>query len=911
LKLLIYESGLDIIGIAETWLGEEVGNVEIRIEGYKIYRKDRSQIKHEKRGGVLLYVKNDIITCDCGDLNKIQAESIWCKIVDKTGKGTEIVVGVCYKRPAAEAKEIEELFKVLQMAAKGEVLIMGDFNYPGINWETFESNNHGQAFRDLVMENFLIQHVREPTRESNVLDLVMSSNDGMVENLEVKENLGNSDHNTICWSLICDIKQVAIEKRQRRYQKGNYKLMRDNFQKIKWEEEFKGMDVENMWKRFCMLMELEVEKCVPVVKASGRYCPKWMNRAAKVARRRKVNKWKQYRESGSYNDLVEYKLAAKMAEREYRKAKRVFEEKVASEVKSNPKSFYAYVRSKTSVKEVVGPLRDREGKLVTESEGMCGLLNDFFASVFTNERQDEELPEVEARFSHDSCCMLDHMDLTEKMVVSRIRKLKVGKAPGIDGIVPKVLVECADVLGKPLWIIYNLSLRTGKVPVEWKRANVTAIFKKGSKEVAGNYRPVSLTTHVCKVLEALVKDVIIAHLQKYNLINDSQHGFVKGRSCLTNLLGFFEDITAMVDKGEPVDVIYLDFQKAFDKVPHRRLMKKVSAMGIGGEIYNWIEDWLRDRKQRVCLTGSSSGWANVSSGVPQGSVLGPLLFLIYINDIDNGIASKILKFADDTKLYRQVGTAEDIANLRSDLGKLVGWSKEWLMLFNVEKCKVMHIGVGNGKAGYKMDGVQLQEVHEEMDLGVLVQDNLKCAQQCAKVVGKANRVLGMIKRTFKNFSSNVVMKLYKCLIRPRLEYAVQAWRPYLQKDIDLIEGVQRRATKLVVETKGMSYEERLKFLDMTTLETRRVRGDLIEVFKIMKGFENVNKDKFFTMDTGCTRGHELKLFKPSCRLDCRKYAFSNRIINMWNSLPSNIIACNTVDNFKHKIDIYLYGQGFI
>jgi ribonuclease P/MRP protein subunit RPP40 len=263
-----------------------------------------------------------------------------------------------------------------------------------------------------------------------------------------------------------------------------------------------------------------------------------------------------------------------------------------------------------------------------------------------------------------------------------------------------------------------------------------------------------------------------------------------------------------VDKGEPVDAIYLDFQKAFDKVPHRRLMKKVYAMGIGGEIYNWIEDWLKNRKQRVCLAGSSSGWAYVSSRVPQDSVMGPLLFLIYINDIDNGIASKNLKFADDTKLYRQVGTAEDIAKLRNDLEKLAGWSKEWLMLFNVEKCKVMHTGFGNGRARYMMDdGVQLQEVHEEMDLGVLVQDNLKCALQCAKVVGKANKVLGMIQRTLKNFSSDVVMKLYKCLIRPRLEYAVQAWRPHLQKDIDLIEGVQRRATKLVVGTKGMSYEK--------------------------------------------------------------------------------------------------------
>jgi hypothetical protein len=174
--------------------------------------------------------------------------------------------------------------------------------------------------------------------------------------------------------------------------------------------------------------------------------------------------------------------------------------------------------------------------------------------------------------------------------------------------------------------------------------------------------------------------------------------------------------------------------------------------------------------------------------------------------------------------------------------------------------------------------VQLQEVHEKMDVGVLVQDNLKCAQQCAKVVGKANKVLGMIQRTLKNFSSDIVMKLYKCLIRPRLEFAVQAWRPHLPKDIDLIKGVQRRATKQVVGTKGMSYEERLKFLDMTTLETWRIRGNLIELFKILTGIEDVKEERFFIREKGCMRGHELKLFKPSCRLDCRKWAFSNRVI---------------------------------
>jgi ribonuclease P/MRP protein subunit RPP40 len=219
-------------------------------------------------------------------------------------------------------------------------------------------------------------------------------------------------------------------------------------------------------------------------------------------------------------------------------------------------------------------------------------------------------------------------------------------------------------------------------------------------------------------------------------------------------------------------------------------------MGIEGDLLCWLQDWLKDRKQRVCLAGEYSEWAEVTSGVPQGSVLGPLLFLIYINDIDAGISNKLLKFADDTKLFGKVGTMEDIGRLREDLVKLVTWSKEWLMLFNVDKCKVMHVGCNNPKAEYKMEEGVLRRICEELDLGIIVQDNLKCAGQCAKVVKTANRVLGMIKRTFCNFSRNIIVKLYKSLIRPHLEYAIQAWRPHLKRDIDLI-GVQRRVTRLV------------------------------------------------------------------------------------------------------------------
>ena len=202
------------------------------------------------------------------------------------------------------------------------------------------------------------------------------------------------------------------------------------------------------------------------------------------------------------------------------------------------------------------------------------------------------------------------------------------------------------------------------MPLDWRTANVTPIYKKGSRQVPGNYRPISLTSQVGKLLESIIKDAVVQHLKTNKLINESQHGFTARKSCLTNLLMFLEVLTDYVDQGFPVDVIYLDFQKAFDEVPHIRLIKKVRAHGISGKVVEWIEAWLHEREQRVVLNGSASGWSSVKSGVPQGSILGPLLFVILINDIDEGIISRVYKFADDTKVMGKVGTISEVNALR-------------------------------------------------------------------------------------------------------------------------------------------------------------------------------------------------------------------------------------------------------
>ena len=291
----------------------------------------------------------------------------------------------------------------------------------------------------------------------------------------------------------------------------------------------------------------------------------------------------------------------------------------------------------------------------------------------------------------------------------------------------------------------------------------------------------------------------------------------------------------------------------------------------------------------------------VTSGVPQGSVLGPLLFVMYINDIDDSVNSKILKFADDTKIYSKVNSASSIYNLRTDLCNLVSWSKEWQMLFNIDKRKVMHLGYNNPHADYFMDTMQIQEVHEERDLGVIVSDDLKWEKQCIAAVKQGNKVLGMIKRNFADRSKETIMALYKSLVRPHLEYCIPIWNPYLIKDIKLVEGVQRRATKLVEGIENWQYDDRLKYLGLTRLVTRRVRSDLIETFKIMKGMYDIDSELFFQLDDGGRRGHDQKLFKRRFRLDTRKFAFSNRVVENWNILSAPCVNCCTINAFKECI----------
>ena len=636
-----------VIGVCESWLHEGVPEGDYQINGYKCYKKSR---ENGRGGGVMLYVDEELESYECDWLSEF-GESCWCYI--KIGRD-KVLVGVMYRSPNSSQMDNRKIVECIErMRGVNSVLIMGDFNYPSIDWGrgvVRAGNVAARKFYEVVQQQYLCQHVLSPTRsvpgeEPSILDLVFTREENMVQNLEIVAPLGKSDHSGLLFDFIPSDRLDNIgerERAKRNYFKGNYDLMRSELEGVNWVEIFESNDVENICRNIEDLIKDLSLRFVPESRVVRRRekIPKSVQRAAK--RKRELHK--RYLMTARKVDHDAYKRQRNATTELIDRLEREKELRMAREFKENPKKLHKFVRSKMRVREKIGSLENSVGEMCCDNKVKAEMLNDQFKSVFVEEDLGN-IPEVDRTLANISDLLI-----SEEIVKTKLSKLKEDKAMGPDGLHPKVLRECAEQLSGPLTELFRLSLRNGVVPESWRRADVSPIFKKGSMKKVENYRPVSLTSQLCKMMESIIRDHLIEFLESKNFFSGEQHGFRARRSCTTNLLETLEDWTRAVDKGCGVDCVFLDYQKAFDTVPHQRLLTKLEACGVRGNIHGWIAAFLRNREQRVVVGGEMSSWTQVLSGVPQGSILGPVLFLVYINDVPVQVKSKVKLFADDTKL---------------------------------------------------------------------------------------------------------------------------------------------------------------------------------------------------------------------------------------------------------------------
>ena len=825
LSSFVADNDPDIVIITETWLDPEILDSEFTPDGYKVFRKDRDiniypigTYQAKNRGGVLILVKAELnpVKEPNGD---VDAEIIWIRInpVPKVSW----LIGGCYRPEVEEEKMLDRICRSIDSIDTENCILLGDFNFRNIDWPTLSSTrNIDNKFLDTIKDNLLNQVVTEPTRGENILDLALVGNPDSLLDCSVCENFSTSDHNVVLLKVSCPVPRINSQPRKIfLYSKGDYEGLNKEFRDTKWEQILDHRDIEVNWERFVEIYNRLLDKYIPhkFIKPGARHKPPWTRyKSVNRTKSRKRSLFVKARQSGLYADKLLYENFIPEVEKSIYEAKSHYEDKLVERLGENPKLFFNYVRHFSRSSASVDTLRSGEHRLTHDTD-KAELLNSYFTSVLVDEPPiTGSLPDFK-NVEH----LLFDFNISPQMVRDKLSKLRLNKASGPDNVHVNVLSNCLD-LDKPLAMLFDQSMRTGRLPQDWRDADVTPLHKKGSREIPENYRPVSLTSQVVKLLERVVLDNLQTLVKLNKTINCAQHGFQECCSCLTQLLECLNDWTENYDNLHQTDIIYLDFSKAFDSVPHQRLIYKLRKVGVRGKVLDWIEAFLTNRRQRVVLRNGTSGWQHVKSGVPQGSILGPLLFLIYVNDMPDSISSTSKMFADDTKAYREIIRIDDCQRLQEDLNSLQCWSLTWLLGFNASKCILLRIR-DIIKYIYSINGEVIKQEHTQKDLGVLMSDDLKPAKHVEAIVKKANQRIGLFKRSFTGFSSKKVSLYYKHIIRPVLEYGAPAWNPWHTKDIQLLEKTQDRCLKL-------SQEE----IKLESLEERRKRTDLIETYKYLR-----------------------------------------------------------------------------
>ena len=790
---------INILCLTETHLDDSVRLEEIDFPGYTWYRKDRNR----NGGGVAILCQTSIPSKRRQDLESANAEMVWVEI---NINNLKFIIGTCYRPPGQSAYERDQFLSYIETSvdsAIGErpvcVLLLGDFNDRCTSWHDSHSNSEiGHSLYNLCNSLHMHQLITEPTRGTNLLDLFFTDRPDLFSNTAVLPPINELDHCTIISSYnhTYEVSQSYL-KTIWHYDRGNYLELNNYLNTQLVHENLRNkspLEVVNyLTNTITNGMELHIPS--KTIRIKQRDKPWFTPRIRKLFQAcYKLHKRKNKTNLPAH--ILEYQIKHREAKNAFRTAKNNYYLNIASDLQ-NPettsKSFWTLLKSVFNKNSSGIPALNNNGMLITDNQHKANLLNDYFASQSILPPSNVTLPD----FHYVTDARLDHITFTPESVKDILLNLNTSKSVGPDSINNILLKNCANTLCHPLSYIFQLCLDLGIFPDSWKEALITALFKKLDPSIVKNYRPISLLNTISKIYEKAVFDKVYPYLLSNKLLSPFNSGFIKLDGAINRLIAMIDSIHKGFDDRENSLLISLDISKAFDRVWHQGLLFKLKQCGITGNLLAWFQSYLTNRRQRVRVGGKLSNTLPITSGVPQGSILGPILFLVYVRDMCEGLTSNAHQFADDiTLIYHFTNPILASTVVNSDLHKIQLWAEQWRVTFNPDKTFFLLMSLKKLKPiinNIFFCNKTISESNHITTLGLTICNNLNWDMHIKNLIHKASKRLIVLKKHKWLLPRVALEKIYIAMIRPILEYGHIIYDNCSSSAAQSLENLQRQA----------------------------------------------------------------------------------------------------------------------
>ena len=912
----IESSNYDVILVTETWLTDSINDGELFDNRYSVIRKDRNnEIANKKGGGgVLLGVKTkyNVSVIEPTD-NKFD-----CILVKLNLDYFIVYLCVIYFPPKSHVLLYNEFYDFLEtnVPEGSSILLIGDFNLSEVTGSDFGFLDHTQTYRDLrnFAEIYQLNSINDvQNMHGKTLDLAFTN----IPNVDLTHELNplvpeDSYHPALLVEFKCNIRRTEkldlTMSREKTYNfsKANFIQLYRELEKVNWENVTNGPTVDIFYKTIYQILD----KCVPCTKRIKSNFPVWFSpNIIRLVKNKHYHRKKWKANIGNVNyHLTKFKEIRVLLKKEISTAYTNYVHNCENDILTNSQRFWDFVRTKRNNSD--GNMLTHENEVLYDDSAIANKFKEYFQTHFNKSEYNLQ------RFPHHinsgilNNFFLDRVTFSD--IELAIKKLKPRTSPGPDQVPSYVIKGCSEILKYPLHAIFNKSLSSCTFPAKWKHADICPVPKGGcSSHEIKNHRPIAVISAFAKIFESVIYKQIYLHMQP--ILSPYQHGFQPRKSTITNLAEFVHYLATRIDKRGQVDVIYTDFSKAFDVINHDILLNKLLAYNFSTKFCQFIATYLCERRHRIRYRGVKTNEYIITSGVPQGSHLGPLLFLIFVNDLPDIFHSRKLLFADDLKIFRTIETANDAIVLQDDINALNKWCEANKLLLNVNKCNVISFTrqLNCYKHDYTINDVTLNRVDTVTDLGVSIRSNLTFDAHINRIVNEASRNLGFIIRQGKAFTNIETFKtLYYAYVRSKLEYASIIWHSHTLCSMRKIEALQSRFVRFLTFKETGIYPQYEHYVDLVdkyslhTLEKRRTYSCIIFLHRLMHGeidSSHLLSEILFHVPSGTTRSQKATFHLTAQRTNVLDASPIRRMCSAYNNIsktnPKLDICCTSFTEF--------------